>query len=291
MTGEGRKNRVVCFIAGAGHSGSTLVGMVLGSHPDCFYAGEASKTRFLGNPRKELRKRTCKICGEACPVWGGFVVAEEPDLYEQIARRTGASVIVDSTKNIDWITARAAEASAGGAALRLVVLRRDGRAVINSRVRKYPDRDPREHIEGWIEQVRRTQAFYDTFAHPKVIVRYEEFSLAPAAVSQRLCDFVGLDYRPDMLEFTRHDHHPLGGNSGTQYLVARAHGGGQAGPVAGLGDRSREYYEHHADGISLDLRWQRELRAEVLDLFERLAGDVNAPMRWESEHGSPHEQD
>lgn len=280
----------MCFIAGAGHSGSTLVGMVLGSHPECFYAGEASKTRFLGNPKKELRKRTCKICGEGCPIWGGFVVAEAPDLYEQIARRTGAAVIVDSTKNTDWIAERAAEASAAGAALRLVVLHRDGRAVVNSRVRKYPDRDPREHIERWVEQVHRTRAFFDAFPHPKTVVRYEEFALRSAEVTRQLCDFVGLDFRPDMLEFTRHDHHPLGGNSGTQYLVARAHGSARGG-VAGLGNRSREYYERHADGIRLDLRWERELRAEVVDLFERLAGDVNAPMRWEREHGSRHEQD
>ena len=63
-----RANRQVVWIGGAGHSGSTLLGLCLGSHPDMLYAGEAKKSALLGDPSKPLKKRACKLCGEApCP--------------------------------------------------------------------------------------------------------------------------------------------------------------------------------------------------------------------------------
>lgn len=46
----------VVFICGAGHSGSTLLGLLLGSHSKCFYLGEANKVQYLYNtdqPEKE----------------------------------------------------------------------------------------------------------------------------------------------------------------------------------------------------------------------------------------------
>ena len=51
------------WIIGAGHSGSTLLGMMLGAHSSVFYAGEAKKSVFLGDPTKPKRKRECKLCG------------------------------------------------------------------------------------------------------------------------------------------------------------------------------------------------------------------------------------
>lgn len=283
MQTKDRMNERVCFIGGAGHSGSTLVGMVLGSHSDCFYAGEAAKTRFLHNTKKDLRKRVCKLCGPACPIWNDFHVDKEPDLYEQISRKTGFATIIDSTKNLDWISSHVRELEQTTAVPHLIYLKRDGRAVFNSRVRKYPDKDPVEHIERWMDQLRKTQAFFDSFQHPKTILRYEEFATAPLTLTRRLCNFLGLELKPEMVEFYRHEHHPLGGNNGTQFLVARHQGPNPERPYSKVGERSIEYYESHDSGIRLDLRWQQELDSELLALFESMAGEVNESIRWESE--------
>ncbi|MEJ2251088.1 MAG: hypothetical protein P8Y97_15725 [Candidatus Lokiarchaeota archaeon] len=53
----------VCFISGAPHSGSTLLGLILGSHSKSFYAGEANKTRFIGNDKINgpNEDKACKI--------------------------------------------------------------------------------------------------------------------------------------------------------------------------------------------------------------------------------------
>jgi hypothetical protein len=276
-----RRNRAVCFIGGAGHSGSTLVGMILGSHPEAFYAGEAGKSRYLQDARKDARKRTCKLCGPACPVWSDFQARDDIDVYEQLSEKTGRPIIIDSTKTLSWIEERIADLEAAGARSVFIFLQRDGRAVINSRTRKYPDRSPVEIIEDWIVKVRRTTVFYEALRHPKMIVRYEELATEPERVIPEISTFLGINFVPEMLEFYRHEHHPLGGNNGTQFIVARHQGPNPDRPYARLGDRSREYYENHASGIHLDLRWKTELGTDVVRLFDEVAGPVNAPLRWE----------
>ena len=278
---EGRANRQVVFIAGAGHSGSTLLGLVLGSHPRCFYAGEASKTRFLGDERRPERKRLCKICGDGCPVWSGFDLSPHVDLYERISRRVGHPVVIDSTKDVAWIQSRASELSTTGASRHLVLLLRDGRAVVNSRLRKAISADPIEVIDRWADQMRRSLELYDAWAGSRVSIRYEELAMRPSETVRRVCRFLGLDYRPSMLDFHMHEHHPLGGNNGTQFQVSRIQRFGMPGPTAEPPERSRTFYTSHGPSIELDLRWQSELSPELADLVQRRARDVDALTRWD----------
>ena len=71
-----------------------------------------------------------------------------------------------------------------------------------------------------------------------------------------------------------------GGNSGTQWLLAREQQGESKGVVE-LGDRTRAYYGAHAPEIKLDLRWRHEMSDEARGLFEQIAGETNAPFAWE----------
>lgn len=266
------------MITGAGHSGSTLLGMILAGLPGAVYIGEGAKTRFLHDPKKPLRKRACKMCGEACTFWSDFTWDGRGPLYPAIADHAGASIVIDSTKKPDWIKARAAEARDAGAAVRVIFLARDGRAVINSRLRKYPDRDPVEQIEDWLAQMAAAKDLAASFGADALELRYEDLATRPEAVTRTLADFIGAPWSADMIGFEDRDYHLLGGNSGTQYLAARQQGAG--GPAATLNERSKSYYASHEKGIRLDLRWRHELAAEHAALFERLAGAVNAPLAW-----------
>ncbi len=276
-----RLHRLAVAICGAGHSGSTLLGLVLGSHSECFYAGEAKKTLFIGNLEKPRRKRVCKICGEGCPVWSRFTQPPEPDVYAQVARLTGAPVIVDSTKKVDWLRARAEELDAVGVPHKRIFLARDGRAVVNSRVRKYPDEDPRQVVDGWAAQIRETQAFLDERPDDWMLLRYETLATAPEASVREVCAFLGLSFEPEMLRYQTREHHPLGGNTGTQSVVARA-GDVDDPAFATVPERSRDYYESLRGGFRLDTRWETELPDAVRELFDARAGDLNAPFRWDS---------
>lgn len=67
MTGVGPKIRVV-FIAGSSHSGSTMLGLILGAAPGVVYCGEINQYR-----RAAWRDRpvacTCGSEYGACPLW------------------------------------------------------------------------------------------------------------------------------------------------------------------------------------------------------------------------------
>jgi hypothetical protein len=262
-----RVHRLTIGICGAGHSGSTLLGLVLGSHSQVFYPGEAEKTR-----------KGCKICGPSCGLWSRF--APEPDLYEGMARLTGKPVIVDSSKPVRWIDARVAELDRLGVPHRLVFLARDGRAVVNSRVRKYGRESAEESIDQWMAQIRATEELITRRGEQNVLrLRYEELVAAPREHIERVCTFAGLAFEPAMMRYEEHEHHPLGGNTGTQSVVARKTLG-HAG-ASGIPERSRDYYEDLDGGFRIDMRWKTELDDEVRKLFEARAGAINAPFCWD----------
>jgi Sulfotransferase family len=276
-----RVSQKVCFIAGAGHSGSTLLGFILGSHANTFYCGEAAKTRFLQDKTKRTAKRVCKLCGENCRIWKDFKVNPAIDLYEQIAVKTGKSIIIDSAKSVDWINQQLEDLKHTSTQPFLIFLQRDGRAVINSRIRKYPDKNVKDLIEDWSEQVRQTNALFDRFSSNKIKFHYEYLASNPAIATQKICDFLQIEYQPEMLNYDQHEHHVLGGNDGTQFLVAKTQSDRLKNPFVTLSERNKYYYEQRDAKIVLDLRWQQELDVAVQHLFEELAGQVNQELKWD----------
>lgn len=277
-----RISKKVCFIAGAGHSGSTLLGFILGSHSDSFYCGEAAKSRYLQDDSKKLIKRVCKLCGEACRVWGDFRVCEDRDLYEQVAVKVNKSLIIDSSKNVDWINQQVQAIESTIAQPYLIFLRRDGRAVINSRIRKYPHKNAQDLILDWLEQIQLTTALFDAFPFKKLKVSYEELATNTEAIVRNLCEFLETDYQAGMLNYGEHEHHVLGGNNGTQFLVAQAQAETLKQPFVQVPERSKSYYQAIGSGIRLDLRWKQELDPAIAGLFEEIAGRVNQELKWEA---------
>jgi len=274
-----RVHQLGVAVAGAGHSGSTLLGLVLGSHSSAFYAGEAKKTIYIGDVKKPLRKRVCKICGPECVVWSRFEVPPEPDLYEHLARLTERSVIIDSTKRPAWIQERRAELDAVGVPHRIIFLTRDGRAVVNSRVRKYPERPPAEVVDHWLGQIGAARELVEERPEHALEIRYEDLATRPEETVRRVCAFLELPFEAPMLDYEKQTHHPLGGNTGTQSLVARA--ASIDSELAKVPKRSADYYGPMRGGFSIDLRWREELPAEVLRVFEERVGDLNDRYRWE----------
>ncbi len=263
------------MVCGAGHSGSTLLGLILGGLADAFYVGEGGKIRYLHDPRKPLHKRVCKICGETCPVWSNFHWDKDAPLYRQVADHVGASLLIDTTKDPAWIRERSRELKNAGDQANLVLLLRDGRAVVNSRLRKYPDRAPEAEIERWLAQVRAGIALFEAFDGPKLRVYYETLSHDPQSVVEGLCSVFSLPYDPAMLAFQGGEHHPLGGNNATQFVAANGQAEDGRKSFVRLSERGKPFYENLNGRIRPDTRWKHEFDEHHAQLFARMAGTFN----------------
>ena len=273
-----RANKSVCFIGGAGHSGSTLLGMSLGSHPDVFYAGEARKSIFFGNEKKPLRKRMCKICGPTCEVWTKLDRQEDEDLYEALSRRTAKPIVIDSTKSLEWLYEQSALASSRGAKVQLIFLGRDGRAVISSGIRKYPEESVEAHTRKWMTQIAATESFAATFPGVVTRVHYESFVTQPRETLTALAAMLGLDFVEPMMSPWTCEQHPLGGNAGTQSLIEGAQT--RVGGTLAISGAKKGYYAEHPRGFVLDERWRLELSEDAQKTFESIAGETNKNYTW-----------
>lgn len=288
-------SRRVAFVMGTPRSGSTLLGAMLGSHPDAAMLGELDR---LAAVRRERGRAggTCVLCDGPCPVWDRRVPRSFVPLhYTRVLRRlptppgmrgyygtlfaaTGARVLVDTSKNPAWLERRLCHAADWRAARpRFVLITRDGRGTLASWIRRRPGMAVADHVALWARGVRALMAAYEAFDPAgRVHLRYEALVADPGGTLAPVCAALGLDPDPAMVEYWRHDHHPVAGNVGTLSLVAgwrRANGL----PVRAVAEvaRDQSIYDRHGPAIFDDQRWRTELDAAALAAFEAGAGDLN----------------
>lgn len=273
-----RVNCKIVFICGSSHSGSTLLGSILGSHSKCFYAGETNKTQFYNIKGEISVDKNCKICGPTCRIWSVYDSNSSVDLYEQLSRITGKEIVIDSNKNIGWLNKQIDLMENKNVKLFLIYLQRDGRAVINSKIRKYRDKSVEKHINGWIKQIVFTNELYKRFRGEKVKIHYEDLASKTDENVRKICEFLEISFEPDMVNYFYFEHHPLGGNTGTLSLIPKAQQKEESSLIK-LTNRNDYYYSKHPLNIKLDLRWKQELKSEYLHLFESLAGELNNDFR------------
>ncbi|GGA13488.1 sulfotransferase [Okeania sp. KiyG1] len=190
------------------------------------------------------------------------------------------SVIIDASKAYPWIGEKiqAEEFTSGKVEAYLIHLVRDGRAVVNSYSRKYPHWDMAKVATEWVEKSKLRNDFFEKFNPEKRIeIAYEKLASNPHQTVERICDFVGINFVPSMIEYWQYDHYDISGNEGTYSLIRRYREQVIENKVEKIND---DYYSNVDIAIKLDLRWQRELAPEKLEIFERIAGEANKPFEW-----------
>jgi len=259
----------ICFITGAAHSGSTLLGLILGSHSKTFFMGEANKVTYFSDPNFEPERKYCRVCGKECKIWSK-IDPDKDNVYEQLFNLTKKSILIDSTKNLDWISRQLKNIKNVRISSLMIFLKRDLRAVINSMARKYPNRTLERLINDWINQITETKKFYNSFQGKKIEIFYEDLTLNPDKVIHDLCHFLEISYEPGMKEFYYKDHHAIGGNIGTHYLLIKARNSEDNWMLT---ERNEYYYRDHPFSIQLDERWKTELDPQDQ---EKIASKTNS---------------
>jgi hypothetical protein len=218
----------VVYLMGAGHSGSTVLGVTLGNCQGFFYAGEveewlaaAGRPRWGGAERSEFWQRVREQV-DAGELAGAEVnrhierssVVLRPDrlwrrrsllapyrrvsatLLEAIARTADARCVVDSSH----FPLRARELQKlDGIELYLLLLIRDPQSVVDSNVRELSAHDVAErrwrslkvNAGLWLTLLTSTLVF---LSHPRarrMLVRHEDFLADPAGVVEQILRLVG----------------------------------------------------------------------------------------------------
>lgn len=259
----------VLFILGAGHCGSTLLGLLLNAHPACVAVSEVSKLAesiAAGDPvfaQPEWRGAIAQF--EAAtgtpfagldfshPRWSALVRWREAQatpwaepratLLSALAAAAGATWIVDGSKA--WQQLHLLELS-GRFDLRVVHLVRDVRGVVHSYARKYGELG--HGLAKWIKPSVAAMVMERQFPGRWLRVRYEDLARDPAATLARICALIDLDYDPAMLRF-------------------------RAGRWLGIGGNRMSHRTD--DTIRLDEKWRREMSWRDRVIVGAVGGALN----------------
>jgi hypothetical protein len=274
--------KVLC-IAGLGHSGSTLLGALLGQLDGFFYAGEL---RSIARALERGELCGCELPLPECPVWSvvleGLKPAQlklderdesalglvrqrlrrrAPDggfaaLPARIAATTGSRVVVDSSK---WPGYASLLEQIDGVGLAVVHLIRDPRGVVHSRQKRGlragrpPELSPVRSALQWNVWNPVIEAAWRDGRYARL--RYEDFVAKPEEAVHRLARLAGEEAGQTL--FTAPDTVELD----TTHSVA--------------GNRNR--FQKGSVRIALDEEWRTPQGLSPVD--RRLVGALTWPLR------------
>tara|TARA_B100000035_G_scaffold125156_1_gene106550 strand:- start:528 stop:1397 length:870 start_codon:yes stop_codon:yes gene_type:complete len=233
------------LIRGLGHSGSTLLDLILGAHPSVVGLGEASRVLLSSsadefasyqlNDWRSVYNKPC-TCGsmlDECELWSRFFSNWPNRRKESFEDEFSRLISPLSSQSIDWIVEsyqsdeRLLDLHRSVRPVRVIHLTRDVRSWIHSEARRGVTRFGRGRSVGWrglqrwvrvnwkLEKKLR-QSSLQSFR-----LGYEELALAPEASLKLLCDWLKIDFCWDMMQpMDFSSSHIIAGNR-MRYLAGR----------------------------------------------------------------------
>lgn len=166
-------------------------------------------------------------------------------LYDLVRQIVGTDMVVDSSKS--YLVAAALYRKRPDK-VRVILLRRDGRGVMYSQIKR--QRSRKRGLNSWMKYYTRAIPLLETVVSPEhlLYVKYEDLATQPEEELRRICHFIDLDYQAAMLDYTGSVHHNANGND-VRFSTTST--------------------------IRLDTLWEEELSVEDQLFFERSAGTLN----------------
>lgn len=173
------------------------------------------------------------------------------ELFRTVASVSSKPLLIDSSKH--YLEAVALYRAAPERT-KIVLLVRDGRAVFYSGLKRGKPR--REALSSWLLSNQRALPLLESQVAPSDVLRvsYEHLAADPERELRRICQFIGVAFDKQMLDFRSRVHHVLNGND------------------MRLADSA---------AIRVDTTWRERLTRDDLDYFERRAGVLNRALGYE----------
>lgn len=222
------------YILGSGHSGSTLLSLMLSSHSQIAGVGELCKAEQVWTAAPGSKRCTCDSPLSDCSFWqrvfrdlgrqfqlrpadamrgdpGRFEQANAV-LFDAIVEHSRKKVVCDSSKELPRLQRLL---SSNRFDVHITHLVRDGRAVAYShRAKGKRQSQPRSAFAALRRWSRSNQHFAETVGNRQkyTLVRYEDLVLDPRRQLKRVLQDSGLSYEPAMRDYWQVAHHILSGN-------------------------------------------------------------------------------
>jgi hypothetical protein len=186
------------FILSSVRSGSTLLRMILNSHPEIYAPHELHLSKLkadLGNSyvRDSMEELGLSEFELTHLLWDRVL--------DHALRRSGKSILVEKTPNHLFVWSRLARCWPDA---RFIFLLRHPAAIVESWARARPHEDRAEILENIGRYVAALNEARKVL--PGHTVRYEELVDNPEEQARGLCEFLGVEWEPAMLEYGRFDH-------------------------------------------------------------------------------------
>jgi len=227
------------YIAGSSYSGSTLMDLILGSHPAVESLGEVKKIPFVQASMDKGAPAKCN-CGSTvaeCTFWqqllrGGRAFDEnDPQsnatLFSNALSFRGRNTILDNSKNSGRIMMLS---RSGLFDIQVLHVVRDSRAVVFSHRRKAERRTHDKNYRlyptarNWNRlNLRLANTFERASEASYLRVKYEDVVANPEREIKSILEKLGLVWVPKVLQFRDSPHHGIEGNrmrlGGSQEIV------------------------------------------------------------------------
>jgi hypothetical protein len=198
------------FITGLHRSGTTILCMILGAHPQCIAVGEVEAVINSSRDRKWVESHygrcTCGQCVFWPAVMNNIDRAGTDNLQERyriflstFREHFPGKIPIDSSKVITALNAISSVSNCQP--IRIV---RDVRGWCVSRTGKITPR----LMLGWY----KGNLTYERSARNAYLLGYEELVLDPHNVIPKICEHIGIEYDEEMLQIPSSTDHILVGN-------------------------------------------------------------------------------
>lgn len=273
------------LLVGDGHSGSTLLDLIMDSHSKILGVGEISHYKRMRD--YDVNCACGKIIRD-CNFWNKAVIGvdwnslpligrnikdfifnplnfvyfddendkkelndkkyikETEKLYRNALRVSGKEIVFDSSKSPDR-----AELLIQGDLFDVVLLHlvRDGRGVVYSHIKL--GRKPLSYMKQWAVVNLRTKIVKIRNKDIKnIFILYEDFVKNPVGVTSYILEQIGLEFESNMLNFNSYEHHQVGGNA-------------------------RLKNKKDTSEIKFDIKWKKQMALRYKIIFDLLFGWLN----------------
>jgi hypothetical protein len=186
------------FVMCSVRSGSTLLRVLLDSHSEVHAPHELHLRHISVRVRGRYTRRSLDEAGLDADklrflLWDRL-------LHRELAH-SGKRLLVNKTPSDVFVADRILECWPDA---RFIFLLRHPLAIMRSRRRLRPSEDPDRNIAKVLRYCEAVQEVRET--HPGLTVRYEDLTADPETQTRRLCDFLGVAWEPQMLDYGGVDH-------------------------------------------------------------------------------------